>query len=186
METENGKGPWAPKNNFPQGLESHYLGHRAELSGEPRALKKAQAMPSTIRDINTLSYSERVSQTVPQPAFSAMGENACSSYDKNLYQDTSPPGSPRRVERLRHEERSGQKGHNSSVPRSSGNSEGDARARYSPKGVANSDGYTYSSTTKETSSILGTKQHLLSTSNQRKDSSHSKSFTVSFVLEHCS
>lgn len=176
MEAENGKGPCASKNDFPQGLESHYLGHRVELSSEPRALKKAQAMPSTIRDIKTLSYSERVSQTVPQPAFSTIGENAGSSYGKNLYQDTSPTGSPRRVEQLRHEERGGQKGR----------SEVEARARYSPKGVANSDGYTYSSTTKETSSILGTKQHLLSTSNQRKDSSHSKSFTVSFVLKHCS
>lgn len=115
-----------------------------------------------------------------------MGENAGSSYGKNLYRDTSPTGSPRRVDQLRHEERGGQKGHNSSVPRSSGTSEVEARARYSPKGVANSDGYPYSSTTKETSSTLETKQHLLSTSNQRKDSSHSKSFTVSFWLEHCS
>lgn len=162
------------------------MGHRAELSSESRALKKAQAMPSTIRDINTIPYSERVSQTVPQPALGTMGENAGSSYGKNLYRDTSPTGSPRRVDQLRHEERGGQKGHNSSVPRSSGTSEVEARARYSPKGVANSDGIPYSSTTKETSSTLETKQHLLSTSNQRKDSSHSKSFTVSFWLEHCS
>lgn len=179
VEAENGRGPCAPKNNFPQGLEPHYLGHRAELSSESRALKKAQAMPSTIRDINTVPYSERVSQTVPQPALGTMGENAGSSYGKNLYRDTSPTGSPRRVDQLRHEERGGQKGHNSSVPRSSGTSEVEARARYSPKGVANSDGYPYSSTTKETSSTLETKQHLLSTSNQRKDSSHSKSFTRS-------
>lgn len=148
------------------------MGYRAELSSESRALKKAQAMPSTVRDINSVPYSERVSQTVPQPALGTMGENAGSSYGKNLYRDTSPTGSPRRVDQLRH--------------RSSGTSEVEARARYSLKGVANSDGYPYSSITKETSSTLETKQHLLSTSNQRKDSSHSKSFTVSFWLEHCS
>ncbi|XP_061198356.1 uncharacterized protein LOC133206404 [Saccostrea echinata] len=182
----------------PQTLESGYLSHRVGSSGSsainPGEYRRALAMPSAGRNYNSQFISERVAHPNSQYVSSSKGGDPCASENNVFYQAIPSAGSPKRVEELRNGGAGRQKGHNSSTSTSGGNCHGENRRKTSPETSRYSDGHKcssttetgrysdghkYSSTEKECLSLSSTKQQLLSTSNQRKESSQSKSLTTS-------
>ncbi|XP_062566329.1 uncharacterized protein LOC134228665 [Saccostrea cucullata] len=178
--------------------ESQYLSHKVGSSGSsavnPGEHWRASTMPSAGRNCNSQLISERVAAQPNSQYLSSSKGGDPSSSENNVYYQTIPSaGSPKRVEELRNGEIGRQKGYNSSISTSDGNNAGGSRRRNSPETGRYSDGHKYSptietgrypdghqysSTAKEPLSLSSTKQHLLSTSNQRKESSHSKSLTT--------
>lgn len=161
--------------------ESQHVSHKITSLGKSSSYRedqqRAPIMPSVGTNFDSHLNSERVTQPLPHYVPNSKGKTLDASDKPAFHPSVVSTGSPKR-EQLGKGEAGRQKGHNSSVTNRSSHEE--TRDR----NTLETNRFMYPSKEKEPTSPLNsaTKEQLLSTSNQRRESSQSKLFTVSSVL----